>query len=60
MLEKRDVRATGPRNEIDFSNKRELVAKENWRSPTRLSNEARHFRCWPILLQKSVEIGRAP
>ena len=27
MLEKRDVRATGPRNEIDFSNKRELVAK---------------------------------
>jgi hypothetical protein len=31
MLEKRDVRATGPRNEIDFSNKRELVAKENWR-----------------------------
>ncbi len=25
MLEKRDVRATGPRNEIDFSNKRELV-----------------------------------
>ena len=46
MLEKRDVRATGPRNEIDFSNKRELVVKENWRSPTRLSNEARHFRCW--------------